>query len=76
MGDRWPWNRVRGFKVESLANGNMLVTPDWIDAYKGPMEGGGPGLMTRLEMAEWIAGKIERKRGTQGRPASRREQRG
>lgn len=63
MAARWPWNAVRGFKVESLANGNMLVTPDWINAWKGPEEGGGPGLFTRLRMALWIEQRLL-KRGT------------
>lgn len=61
MADRWPWNRIRGFKVESQADGNILVTPDWIAPYRGPDEGGGPGLFSRMAMAEWIEDKLRRR---------------
>lgn len=63
---RWPWNSVRGFKAESLANGNILVTPEWIDGYKGTGKGGGPGLFTRMRMALWIEGRLK-KRGMAAR---------
>lgn len=63
MAARWPWNRIRGFKVESLANGNMLVTPDWIKTCEWPDEPGvgGPGLFSRLRMALWIETRLKKR---------------
>ena len=59
---RFPWDTVKGWKVSSLANGNMLIEPDYINPYKGPEEGGGPGLFTRLAMADWILNRLCKRR--------------
>lgn len=65
MADRFPWNVVRGFKVQSLANGNLLVEPDYIEPYRGPEEGGGPGLFTRMRLAAWCFKHISKRGATQ-----------
>jgi hypothetical protein len=61
---RWPWNRVRGFKVESLASGAIRVEPDWIKSCEWPDEPGvgGPGLFSRMRMALWIEGRLRKPR--------------
>jgi hypothetical protein len=58
----FPWNVVKGWKVSSLANGNLLVEPDYIHPYKGAEEGGGPGLFTRLALADWLLHRMTKRR--------------
>lgn len=54
------------YHVESCANGTMLVTPAWSQFHCQEYDGGGPGLGTRLQLADDIAAvlrSIMRKRG-------------
>jgi hypothetical protein len=62
MGNRFPWDTVKGWKVSSLANGNLLIEPDYIHPYKGPEEGGGPGLFTRMALADWCLNRLCKRR--------------
>lgn len=59
---RFPWNVASAFKVESRADGTLLITPTYHHPYKGPEEGGGPGILTRLSLAEWCEGRLKRRR--------------
>ena len=59
--NRWPWNVVKSFKVSSLADGNLLIEPDYHNPRISDEEGGGPGLFTRLSLAEWCAKKLARR---------------
>ena len=43
----------------------MLVEPDYINPYKGPEEGGGPGIMTRMALADWILNRLTKRRTSQ-----------
>lgn len=58
---KFPWNVVRGWKVSSLANGHILIEPDYIGE---PMEPGcSPvGLFTRLRLAIWIGDRLAKRR--------------
>lgn len=53
VSDRFPWNAVKGWSVSSLANGNMLVEPQWNHK---------PGLLARMRMSIWLLQRL-RKRG-------------
>lgn len=59
---KFPWNIVKGFSVKSLANGNLLIEPDYINPWKGEEEGGGPGLFTRMELADWCQRRLSKRR--------------
>lgn len=71
---RWPWNCVRSFRVSSLANGNLLVEPQYDPEKIRPYterDGGGPGLFTRMALAEWAEKRLtKRKAGRRGRRGS------
>jgi len=55
---RFPWDTVKGWAVTSRADGTLLIEPDYIDPYRGPDEGGGPGVMTRLALADWCLNRL------------------
>ena len=55
---RFPWDTVKGWSVTSRADGTMLIEPDYIHPYKGPDEGGGPGLFTRMKLADWCLNRL------------------
>ncbi len=57
---RWPWSILGGFKVSSLANGNILIEPDYHSKWT-PEAGGGPGLFSRLRLALWIEGRLKKR---------------
>lgn len=59
---RFPWKLVRGFKVKSCADGTLRVEPDYINPWKGPEEGGGPGLFTRMALATWVEHRLQKRR--------------
>lgn len=61
MKARWPWNVVKSFEVHSLANGNLTIKPVYWNPYKGPEEGGGPGLLTRMALAEWAEKRLSKR---------------
>jgi len=63
MNKRFPWNVVKGWSVTSRADGSLLVEPDYINPYRGPEEGGGPGLFTRMALADWILNRLTKRRG-------------
>jgi hypothetical protein len=62
----WPWTILRGFKVSSLANGNILIEPDYVSKWT-PETGGGPGMFERMDLAAWVHRKIlaRRPQGTE-----------
>jgi len=45
--------QINGFAVKSLANGDMLVQPDYKSKWTEE-DGGGPGLLSRLSIATEI----------------------
>lgn len=49
MSKRFPWNSVKGWTVKSLANGELIVQPDYIEP---------PGLFTRLKLADWMLHRL------------------
>jgi hypothetical protein len=54
--------RAGPYRVDSLADGSLLVIPAWPEFSKWtPADGGGPGIMSRLGLAralgEWLNGK-------------------
>lgn len=59
---RFPWDTVKSWKVSSLANGHLLIEPDYIHPYRGPKEGGGPGIFTRMALANWCLHRISKRR--------------
>lgn len=61
----FPWDVVKGWSVTSRVDGSMLVEPDYINPYKGPEEGGGPGIMTRMALADWILNRLTKRRTSQ-----------
>ena len=63
MSNRFPWNIVRSFKAVSCADGTIRLEPDYIKPWKGPEEGGGPGIFTRMALAAWCQQRLL-KRGT------------
>ncbi len=53
--------RAGPYKVQSCADGTLRVTPEWPRLRKwNPEDGGGPGLFSRLSLAEdlqdWLNG--------------------
>jgi hypothetical protein len=60
---RFPWGIVRGFKVVSLANGHLLIEPDYIPA---PIEEGCTpvGVFTRIRLALWVSDRLVKRRST------------
>lgn len=65
MRKRWPWCTVKGFKVTSRADGSLLIEPEYLNPNKGPEEGGGPGLFTRLALANWCEMRLRKRRSIQ-----------
>lgn len=59
---RFPWNTVKGWKVSSRADGSILIEPDYIHPWKGNKEGGGPGLFTRMALADWCLHRLSKRR--------------
>lgn len=53
MSKRFPWNTVKGWTVKSLANGELVVQPNYITP---------PGLFTRLKMADWMLQRLTMRR--------------
>jgi hypothetical protein len=49
--------------VTSRADGTLLIEPVYRHPWKGPEEGGGPGLFTRIALAVWCENRLA-KRGT------------
>lgn len=62
MSRRFPWNVVKGWSVSSRADGSLLIEPDYINPRRGPDEGGGPGLFTRLALATWCLERLTKRR--------------
>jgi hypothetical protein len=60
---KFPWNIVKGWKVESLANGHILIEPDYIPV---PIEEGcSPvGVFTRMRLALWVSDRLVKRRTT------------
>jgi len=58
---KFPWNIVRGWEVSSLANGHILIEPDYIPA---PYEKGyAPvGVFTRMRLALWVSDRLVKRR--------------
>jgi hypothetical protein len=58
---KFPWTIVRGWTVESLADGTIRVTPDYIPQ---PIEPGcAPvGVFTRIRLALWISDRLQKRR--------------
>ena len=58
---KFHWNIVRGWTVESLANGHILVKPDYIpQPYE---EGCSPvGVFTRMRLALWIYDRLVKRK--------------
>lgn len=61
MSHRFPWNRVQGFTVKSLANGALLIEPTYTHPNRDPEEFGGPGLFTRLALAKWCEKRLAKR---------------
>lgn len=59
----FPWDVVKGWSVTSRADGTLLIEPDYINPYRGPEEGGGPGLFTRMKLADWILHRLCKRKG-------------
>lgn len=61
MSKRFPWNTVKGWSVSSRADGTLLVEPHYdpevIKPYT-PEDGGGPGLFTRMRLADWVLNRL------------------
>ena len=66
---RFPWTIIRGWNVSSLANGNILIEPDYIQP---PIEDGcAPvGLFTRLRLALWVSDRLVKRRAAGQQPES------
>ena len=60
MSKRFPWNIVRGWKVSSLSNGNILIEPDYIP---DPIEAGlAPiGVLDRMRLGIWVADRVTKR---------------
>jgi hypothetical protein len=58
---KFPWNIVKGWSVSSLANGHILIEPDYIPApYE---EGCSPiGVFTRIRLALWVSDRLVKRR--------------
>jgi hypothetical protein len=61
---RFPWNLVKGWKVYSTANGHIVIEPDYINPWKGPELGGGPGMFTRMRLALWVSDRLMKSQET------------
>lgn len=53
---RWPWTYVEFFKVESCADGTLIVKP----AYSK----GVPGVLTRMALARWAEARLAKRKLT------------
>jgi len=58
----FPWDVVKGWSVTSRADGSLLIEPDYINPYRGPEEGGGPGMFTRMALADWCLQRLTKRR--------------
>lgn len=61
---RFPWNVVKSFAVKSCADGTLRIEPVYNPAKFRPYtpeNGGGPGLMTRLDLAEWCERRLAKR---------------
>lgn len=56
----FPWDVVKGWSVTSRADGTLLVEPVYIEPYD-PENGGGPGVMTRLALADWCLDRLHKR---------------
>lgn len=63
---RFPWNIVKVWNVSSLASGNILIQPEYID-------GRIPGVFTRMRLALWVSDRIVKRRAAEPQGASRDE---
>ncbi len=66
MSKRFPWNVVKGWSVTSRADGSLLIEPDYINPYRGPVEGGGPGILTLMALATWCLERLTKRRAKSG----------
>jgi hypothetical protein len=57
----FPWDTVKGWSVTSRADGTLLIEPDYIEPHD-PEKGGGPGVFTRLKLADWILNRLTKRR--------------
>ena len=64
------------YKVSSLANGDMkvaILTPDWPQFPKyNELDGGGPGVLSRLELASELETYLNRLKAKRGGSHERR----
>jgi hypothetical protein len=58
---RFPWNVVKGFSVESRADGTLLILPVYYNPRQSDEEGGGPGLFTRMALADWCFDRLQKR---------------
>ncbi|RPI19659.1 MAG: hypothetical protein EHM65_01215 [Acidobacteriales bacterium] len=66
---KFPWNIVKGWEVSSLANGEILIKPNYIPK---PYEAGcAPvGVFTRMRLALWVSDRLMKRRITSPQDAA------
>jgi hypothetical protein len=61
---KFPWNLVKSFKCASLADGRLIVTPEYDPERIRPyteVDGGGPDVFLRMALAKWVEKRLKKK---------------
>ncbi len=57
---RFPWDTVKEFTVQSLADGRLIIEPKYVD--------GVPGCLTRIGLAFWCVDRLAKRKPKQPQP--------